>query len=119
MEAHSVEEPVVLVVSNQPGFAGIVDRALSDRLVMVSASDVPRARQACADSLPHAIVFDVPERQSVALEVLQELRDEFRTLPILLLSWEHALRAPVTDLEILPKPFELSALRAALERIFS
>src|SRR5204863_37466 len=105
----------LLVVSDEPGMAGIVQRHAGDN-VIVAAVEYAGVSQACAET-PDAMVFDVPGHLGQgyeALKLLQTMREDHPALPVLVLVWQ-PLTQPLSDrVLVLQKPIQVGALRDAV-----
>ncbi len=116
----------ILVVEDDPSIAlGLRINLEKEGYVVVTADDGERGLALARDESPDLIVLDVMLPKLNGFEVLDTLRREGRTMPIIVLSARSAEMDKVTGLELgaedyVAKPFSLAELlarvRAALRR---
>ncbi|MFO0669170.1 MAG: response regulator transcription factor [Polyangiaceae bacterium] len=116
----------ILVVEDDPSIAlGLRINLEKEGYVVVTADDGERGLALARDESPDLIVLDVMLPKLNGFEVLDTLRREGRTMPIIVLSARSAEMDNVTGLELgaedyVAKPFSLAELlarvRAALRR---
>jgi DNA-binding NtrC family response regulator len=109
----------LLVVTDEAGVVGMVQRH-ADSDIAISAAGCADVRQACAEQMPHAVLFDVPAHLGRAYEALKQLqlvRGDLPATPMLVLAWQRLPEHVVKGLWMLEKPFSVAALREAIERL--
>src|SRR5262245_6396275 len=106
----------VLVVDDEPGVRGALERALRlERYDVELATDGRQALDALAERRMDAIVLDVSMPEIDGLEVCRRLRDAGDTTPVLMLTARDAIDDRVAGLDAgaddyLVKPFALREL---------
>src|SRR5581483_5699934 len=115
------KRPAVLLVEDDPALRAIVQRSLEARQYHVHA--VPTVADALAvlsQELPAVIILEISLPDGSGWDVLRRLRAQGRRVPVIVVS---AVRCSPARLEefrpdaYFPKPFPLSALLAAVERL--
>jgi len=113
----------VLVVDDEPGVRGALERALRlERYDVELAHDGRQALDALAERRMDAIVLDVSMPDIDGLEVCRRLRDAGDTTPVLMLTARDAIDDRVAGLDAgaddyLVKPFALRELNARLRAL--
>lgn len=119
-------QPRLLIVDDDRDLAQMVSEFLGhEGFAVETTADADGARRALADSVSDALILDVMLPGKNGLELLQELRERYPQLPILMLTARGGADDRIRGLDLgaddyLPKPFdprELTArLRALLRR---
>ena len=106
----------VLVVDDEPLIADLVAHALRDEGYAVRvAADGVWALAAAEDAAPDLLLSDVRMPRMNGVNLARELRDRHPDLPVILFSAQYdGLDYPELGVRFLPKPFDLSALLAAV-----
>jgi len=113
----------VLVVEDQKKIARALEKALGQASVeVVVALDGEAGLQLALDESFDALVLDIMLPRRDGLDVLRELRTQYRTTPVLLLSARGEVEDRIRGLEIgaddyLPKPFVLAELVARVRAL--
>jgi DNA-binding response OmpR family regulator len=106
----------VLVVDDEPLIANLVAHALRDEGYAVRvAADGVWALAAAADAPPDLLLSDVRMPRMNGVNLARELRERHPDLPVILFSAQYdGIDYPELGVRFLPKPFDLSALLAAV-----
>ena len=113
----------ILVVDDDPGVRGALDRALRlDGYEVATAEDGPAALEALAVSPPDAVVLDLGLPKLDGLEVCRRLRAAGDDTPVLMLTARDAVHDRVLGLDAgaddyVVKPFALAELQARLRAL--
>lgn len=114
---------VVLVVDDHDELLDLVERALrGDGHEVCVASTVEQARQRLTEHAVALIVLDLGLPDGSGVELCRALRDEGRSLPILVLTASNTVASRVATLDAgaddhLGKPFALAELRARVRAL--
>ena len=118
-----LESMRVLVVDDDPGISGSLNRALSrEGYVVGLAADGEAALEAVANETPDVMILDVSMPRLDGLSVCRRLRTGGNRLPILVLTARDSLGDRVAGLDAgaddyLVKPFDLEELLARLRAL--
>ena len=113
----------ILVVDDDPGVRGALDRALRlDGYEVATAEDGPAALEALAVAPPDAVVLDLGLPKLDGLEVCRRLRAAGDDTPVLMLTARDAVHDRVLGLDAgaddyVVKPFALAELQARLRAL--
>lgn len=111
----------VMLVDDDEGIRCALGETLREEgFVVVEADSARTALDLASDARPNVILCDVCMPDADGLDFIRTLRDDpaLRTVPVLLIT-ASPLRAASASVPVLPKPFKLDELLAAIRATLS